>query len=77
MLNLEIGRRVQIVSSLPGFHLRSGSIVSVAHSLITRNIEDALRELRLYEVRLDNGRRFRFRGQDLVPLGMRRLHGLS
>ncbi|HEX5000719.1 MAG TPA: hypothetical protein VFY29_21020 [Terriglobia bacterium] len=68
MPSLEIGNRVQIISSIPGFHLRRGHITSVAHPVVAseRNMDEALRELRLYDVRLDNGRHLRFRGRDLV-----------
>jgi hypothetical protein len=74
MPNLEVGGRVQIISSIPEYYLQKGSIASVAYPLVAneRNMEDALRELRLYDVRLDNGRHFRFRGKDLVPCGDRR-----
>jgi hypothetical protein len=71
MSNLQVGKRVQVISSIPGFYLRKGSIASIAYPLVAneRNMDDALRELCLYDVRFDNGRHFRFRGRDLVPCG--------
>ena len=67
MSNLHVGIKVQVVSSIPGFHLQKGIIARITQPFVAdeRSKEDALRELRLYEVRLDDGRHFRFRGKEL------------
>ena len=68
MSKLKVGRKVQIVSSIPGFYLSKGVIIAITRPFVAdeQSREDALRELRLYEVRLDDGRHFRFRGKELV-----------
>ena len=67
MTRLNIGERVQILASLPGFHLKLGIITAVTEPFTVdeRSRQEAFRELRLYDVRLDDGRRFRFRGREL------------
>ena len=67
MSPFKVGEKVKIVSDIPGFHLRSGVIdgITQPYSVDERSKEDALRELRLYVVRLDDGRHFRFRGKEL------------
>lgn len=68
MARLHIGERVQIVSAIPGFHLQEGIVASITEPFVTgeRAKEEALSELRLYVVRLNDGRHFRFRGKELV-----------
>ena len=68
MSKLQIGRKVQITSSIPEFYLRKGTISAITKPFVAteQNREDALRELRLYDVRLDDGRHFRFRGKELM-----------
>lgn len=69
MARLQIGGRVQIISAIPGFHLQEGIVASITEPFVTteRAKEEALLELRLYLVRLNDGRHFRFRGKELLP----------
>jgi hypothetical protein len=68
MSKLEVGRKVQIISSIPEFYQRKGTISAITKPFVAdeKSREDALRELRLYDVRLDDGRHFRFRGKELM-----------
>jgi hypothetical protein len=68
MTRLHVGGKVQIVSAIPGFHLRKGIVAAITEPFVSgdRAREEALRELRLYVVRLDDGRHFRFRGKELL-----------
>ena len=67
MTRLHIGGKVQVVSAIPGFHLQKGTVAAITEPFVAgdRAKEEALRELRLYVVRLDDGRHFRFRGKEL------------
>jgi hypothetical protein len=67
MTRLHIGGKVQVVSAIPGFHLKKGIVSAITEPFVAgdREREEALRELRLYVVRLDDGRHFRFRGKEL------------
>ena len=69
MTKLHIGGKVQIISAIPGFHLQSGIVAEITEPFVAgeKAKEEALRELRLYVVRLDDGRHFRFRGKELLP----------
>jgi len=69
MTKLHIGGKVQIISAIPGFHLQSGTVSAITEPFVSGEgaKEEALRELRLYVVRLDDGRHFRFRGKELLP----------
>jgi hypothetical protein len=69
MTRLHIGGKVQVVSAIPGFHLQKGVVSAITEPFVTGDQarEEALRELRLYVVRLDDGRHFRFRGKELTP----------
>jgi hypothetical protein len=69
MARLQIGGKVQIISAIPGFHLQEGTVASITEPFVAgeRAKEEALLELRLYVVRLDDGRHFRFRGKELLP----------
>jgi len=68
MNRLHIGGKVQIISAIPGFHLQKGVVASITEPFVVgeQAKEEALRELRLYVVRLDDGRHFRFRGKELL-----------
>jgi hypothetical protein len=68
MSKLQVGIKVQITSSIPEFYRRKGTISGITKPFVAdeQSREDALRELRLYDVRLDDGRHFRFRGKELV-----------
>jgi len=68
MTRLHIGGKVQVVSAIPGFHLQKGIVAAITEPFVAgdREKEEALRELRLYVVRLDDGRHFRFRGKELL-----------
>ena len=68
MTRLHIGGKVQVVSAIPGFHLQKGIVAAITEPFVAgdRAREEALRELRLYVVRLDDGRHFRFRGKELL-----------
>jgi len=68
MTRLHIGGKVQIVSAIPGFHLQKGVVAAITEPFVAGENarEEALRELRLYVVRLDDGRHFRFRGKELL-----------
>ena len=84
MTRLHIGGKVQVVSAIPGFHLQKGTVAAITEPFVAgdRAREEALRELRLYVVRLDDGRHFRFRGKELsadegdavASPGLSRLH---
>ena len=67
MSPFKVGEKVRVVSEIPGFHLLQGTIDGITHPFTVdeRSKEDALRELRLYLVRFEDGRHFRFRGQEL------------
>ena len=69
MSRLHVGGKVQITSDIPGFHLQKGTIAEITQPFVSgeQAKEEALRELRLYVVRLDDGRHFRFRGKELLP----------
>jgi hypothetical protein len=69
MTKLHIGGKVQIISAMPGFHLQTGVVAAITEPFVSdeKAREEALRELRLYVVRLDDGRHFRFRGKELLP----------
>ena len=69
MTKLHIGGKVQIISAMPGFHLQTGVVAAITEPFVSgeKAKEEALRELRLYVVRLDDGRHFRFRGKELLP----------
>ena len=67
MKKLRVGQRVCIKAGIPSFWHCTGGIVDIAEPFV-RDIAmkaSALFELRLYSVRLDDGRSFRFRGRDL------------
>jgi len=68
MTRLQVGGKVQIVSAIPGFHLQKGIVAAITEPFVAgdRAREEALRELRLYVVRLNDGRHFRFRGKELL-----------
>ena len=67
MAPFKVGEKVRVMSEIPGFHLQQGTIDGITQPYVAdeRSKEDALRELRLYFVRLDDGRHFRFRGKEL------------
>ena len=69
MTKLHIGGKVQIISAMPGFYLQTGIVAAITEPFVSdeKAKEEALRELRLYVVRLDDGRHFRFRGKELCP----------
>lgn len=69
MTRLHVGGKVQIVSAIPGFHLQRGIVAAITEPFVSGDQakEEALRELRLYVVKLDDGRHFRFRGKELLP----------
>jgi hypothetical protein len=69
MTKLHVGGKVQITSAIPGFHLQKGEVTAITEPFVKgeRAKEEALLELRLYVVRLEDGRHFRFRGKDLLP----------
>ena len=62
-----VGARVEILAMTPEFYRRRGTITAVTEPLVAdeRSRQEAFRELRLYNVRLDDGRKFRFRGKEL------------
>ena len=68
-MRLHVGGKVQIVSAIPGFHLQRGIVAAITEPFVAGDHarEEALRELRLYVVRLNDGRHFRFRGKELLP----------
>ena len=69
MTRLHIGGKVQVISAIPGFHLQKGIVAEITEPFVENETvkEEALRELRVYVVRLDDGRHFRFRGKELLP----------
>jgi hypothetical protein len=70
-MRLNLGEIVCVIAGIPSFESRTGCIVHISEPAITitERKEEALLEMPLYSVRLDDGRRFRFRGRDLRPLG--------
>jgi hypothetical protein len=65
---LTVGERVRVTSSIPSFWRQIGKIVQIVEPFVVeQNKEQVLREMPLYSVRLEDGRSFRFRGQDLEP----------
>ena len=70
MKSLRVGQRVCVNAGIPAFWHCTGGIVDIAEPFV-RDIAtkaSALFELRLYSVRLDDGRSFRFRGRDLEAI---------
>ena len=66
MKALAIGERVRVTSSLPSFWRHVGRVIQVVEPFVAEHMkEQALLELPLYSVRLEDGRSFRFRGRDL------------
>jgi hypothetical protein len=69
MKALAVGERVRVTSSIPSFWRQVGKIIQIVEPfVIQENKERVLREMPLYAVRLEDGRSFRFRGQDLEPV---------
>jgi hypothetical protein len=69
MKALAVGERVRVTSSIPSFWRQVGKIIQIVEPFVTQeNKERVLREMPLYAVRLEDGRSFRFRGQDLEPV---------
>lgn len=69
MKALAVGERVRVTSSIPSFWRQVGKIVQIVEPFVAQeNKERVLREMPLYAVRLEDGRSFRFRGQDLEPV---------
>jgi len=69
MKTLTIGKRVLITAGIPAFWNRPGRIVQILEPSVREEVKlDCLFEMPLYYVRLDDGRRFRFRGRDLEPI---------
>ncbi len=69
MKPLTIGKRVLITAGIPAFWNRPGRIVQILEPSVREEAKlDSLYEMPLYYVRLDDGRRFRFRGRDLEPI---------
>ncbi len=79
MTKLHIGGKVQIISAMPGFHLQTGIVAAITEPFVSdeKAKEEALRELRLYVVRLDDGRHFRFRGKELLSPRRQRIHACA
>jgi hypothetical protein len=70
MKSLSVGEQVYITTAIPAFWQCTGRIVEILEPFVsTAEMKaKALREMRLYSVRLSDGRRFRFRGRDLEVL---------
>ena len=70
MRTLTIGEQVCITAGIPAFWHCTGRIVEIIEPFVSsaEMKAKALLEMRLYSVRLEDGRRFRFRGRDLEPL---------
>jgi hypothetical protein len=66
-MSFKVGEKVRVVSEIPGFHQHQGIVDGITQPYVAddRSREDALREMRLYFVKLDDGRHFRFRGKEL------------
>jgi hypothetical protein len=67
MKSLAVGEQVCITTAIPAFWQCTGRIVEILEPFVTtaEMKAKALMEMRLYSVRLSDGRRFRFRGRDL------------
>ena len=67
---LNVGERVRIMSTIPSFERRMGRVIQITEPFVRneRMKEEALLEMPLYSVRLDDGRHGRFRGRDLEVL---------
>jgi hypothetical protein len=69
MKALTVGERVRVTSSIPSFWRQVGKIVQIVEPFVAgQSKEQVLQEMPLYSVRLEDGRRFRFRGRDLEPV---------
>lgn len=68
MEGLNVGETVLVTAAIPAFSSLKGRIVSIAEPFVGNEDmrKDALREMPLYRVRLEDGRTFRFRGRDLA-----------
>jgi hypothetical protein len=66
MKPLTIGERVRVTSGIPSFWHHLGRVIQILEPFVNEQMKDkALLEMPLYSVRLEDGRRFRFRGRDL------------
>lgn len=70
MTRFYVGEKVKIIGAIAGFNRQTGTVASIADPapVYVRSREDALLELRLYRVLLDDGRRFQFRGKELTSI---------
>ena len=70
MNTLSVGEQVCIIAAIPAFWHCTGRIIDIIEPFVSSGDmkAKALLEMRLYSVRLTDGRRFRFRGRDLEPL---------
>ena len=70
MKTFTIGERVRITSTIPSFERRMGRIVQITEPFVSNEWmkAEALFEMPLYAVRLDDGRNRRFRVRDLELL---------
>jgi hypothetical protein len=67
MKELTIGQRVRVASNVPSFSDNVGRVVKIIEPFVAAQMKDqALEELPLYSVRLEDGRSVRFRGRDLT-----------
>ena len=70
MKALSLGESVRITAGIPSFWHCIGRIIQIVEPLVSTEQMKAMAffEMPLYFVRLEDGRRFRFRGRDLEPL---------
>jgi len=70
MKTLTLGEPVRVTAGIPSFRHCMGRIIQIVEPFVSTDQAKAraLFEMPLYFVRLEDGRRFRFRGRDLEPV---------
>jgi hypothetical protein len=70
MKALTLGEPVRVTAGIPSFWHCIGRIIQIVEPFVSTEQTKAMAlfEMPLYFVRLEDGRRFRFRGRDLEPL---------
>ncbi len=69
MIGARIGERVRIIAGIPAFQNQRGTVLKISEPVVAAKTVrvEALLEMPLHVVALDDGRHFRFRGRDLEP----------
>jgi hypothetical protein len=71
MNNLTLGGRVRVSTPAPSLNCRIGRIVRITQPFVAddRMKAEALKQMPLYDVQLEDGSHERCRGRDLEPAG--------